>query len=145
MNGDHPHLILNHVSVFTLMIGTVVWAVSMKRKSVDLRVLATALFVVTGVFAWVAFTTGENAEEIVKALGGGTESVIEQHEQAAVWARRSGTLIAILALAAEWAIRKKKKWVRVLQWALFVFALHGCSVFVATSYLGGQIRHSEIR
>jgi uncharacterized membrane protein len=145
MNGAHLHLILNHVSIFSLVIGTVALAVSMKRKSVDLRVLATTLFVLTGVFAWIAFATGENAEEVVKVLGGGTESLIEQHAQAAVWARRSGTLVAILALGTEWAIRNKKKWVKPLQWTLLVFALHGCTVFVATSFLGGQIRHSEVR
>lgn len=145
MNDAHPHLILNHVSFFALAIGAVVLLISMKRKSAELRVLATMLFVLTGVFAWIAFATGESAEQVVKALGGGTESLIEQHAQAAIWARRSGTLVAVLALGSEWAICSKRKWAKALQWVLLVFVLHGCSVFVATSFLGGQIRHSEVR
>lgn len=145
MNGAHLHLMVNHVSLFTLFIGTVVYAVSMKRKSVDLRVLAVVLFVITGLFGWIAFETGEQAEDVLKTLGGDYESLIEAHEQAAVWALRSGFLVAGLAIASEWAARKKEKWAKPLKWALLIFAIHGCTVFAATAFQGGKVRHTEVR
>ncbi len=145
MNSAHLHLVVNHVSFFAVVIGAIALAISMKRKSGDLRGLATSLFVVAGIFAWIAFATGEGAEDIVEVLDAGAKELIEQHEQAAIWARRSGTLVALLALGLEWAVRKKKHWVKGLQWALMVFALHGATVYMATAFLGGQIRHSEIR
>lgn len=145
MNGAHLHVLVNHVSLFSLLIGSVALAVSMRRKSADLRVLAVGLFVVAGVFGWISVETGEKAEDVIKALGGGADSFIEQHEQAAEWALRSGILVGTLAIAMEWAIRKKKKAAKWLQWALLVFAVHGCTVYAATSWLGGQISHTELR
>ena len=145
MNGAHLHLIVNHVSIFALMIGTLVLAVSMKRESADLRLLATTLFVVAGVFGLIAVETGEKAAEIVIGLNLGTHSDVNEHAAAATWALRSGILVAVLALAMEWALRKKPTWARALRWVLLLFALHGCTVFARTVYLGGLIRHTEIR
>lgn len=145
MNGAHLHLLVNHVSLFAMAIGALVLAVSMKRKSVDLRVLATVLFVTAGAFAWIAVETGEQAEEVVKTLSAGTEALIDEHAMAATWALRSGILVAVLALALEGAVRKKKTWVRPLQWILLLLALQGSTVFARTAFLGGLIRHTEIR
>lgn len=145
MNGAHLHLMVNHVSLFCLLIGVGALIASMKRKSVDLRVLAVVLFVIGGIFGWVAMETGEQVEDILKTLGTGAESFVEQHEDAAEWALRSSLLVAALALVMEWAARKKQKWFKPLQWILLVFAIHGCTVFAATAYLGGQIRHTEVR
>lgn len=145
MNGAHLHLLVNHVSLFSVVIGFVTLAASMKRKSPDLRVLATALFLIAGIFAAIAFETGEKAEDVIKALGGDTDPLILQHSQAATWARLSGGVVGTLAIAMEWAIRSKKKWAKYLQWALLLFALHGCTVYMATAFLGGKIRHVEVR
>lgn len=145
MNAAHLHLMVNHVSLFALAFGVVALAVSMKRKSAEFRVFAVALFVLAGVFAWVATETGEGAETIVKALGDGSESFIDAHEQAAEWALRSGMIVGVLALAMEWAARKKQSWLKPLQWILLVLAIHGCTVFAATAFQGGKIRHSEVR
>jgi hypothetical protein len=136
---------VNHVSLFALVIGFLTLVASKIRKSADLRALAVILFVVGGIFAWIAVETGESAADVVKALGGGSESFINEHALAATWAERSGLFVASLAILMEWAIRKKKSWAGKLQWALLVFALHGCTVFARTAYLGGFVRHTEIR
>ncbi len=145
MNDAHLHLIVNHVSLFALMIGTVVFATSMKRKSADLRMLATVLFLVAGIFGWIAMETGEMAEDVVKAVSGDVETFIHDHELAAVWALRSGIVVSIIAIAMEWAVRKKQNLVKPLQWALLLLSFHACTVFARTVFLGGQIRHTEIR
>ena len=144
MNAAHWHLIVNHISLFTLVIGTGVLIAQMKRRSVDLRILAVVLFVVTAVFAFVADQTGDSAAEIVKALGSGFDAQIHEHDEAAEWALRSGILVGLLALGMEWAARKKPTWFKPLQWVLLVFAIQGCAVFARTAYLGGMIRHTEI-
>jgi uncharacterized membrane protein len=145
MNEAHLHLLVNHVSFFALIFGVVALIVSMRRRSVDLRLFAVALFVIAAVFGWVADQTGEQAESVVKALGGDTESFIHQHEEAAAWALRSCTLVGCLAIALEWSARRKQKLQKALQWILLVFAIHGCAVFAATALLGGRIRHTETR
>lgn len=145
MNGAHLHLILNHVSLFALTGGAITLAVSIKRKSVDLRILASVLFIIAGVFGWITVETGEQAEDVLKAIGSAPESFISDHELAATWAMRSGIFVAFLAMAMEWAARKKQNWFKPLQWAVLVFAIHGCTVFARTAFLGGLIRHTEIR
>jgi uncharacterized membrane protein len=145
MNGAHLHLLVNHVSLFCILIGVVALIFSMVRKSSDLRVLAVGLFVVAGIFGWIAMETGEQAEDILKAADSSVKIFIKPHEEAAEWAFRSCILIACLALATEWTARKKQKWFKPLQWILLVAAIHGSTVFATTAYLGGDIRHSEIR
>ena len=145
MNGAHLHLLVNHVSLFALVIGAIALAISMKRNSVEFRLFATVLFLMAGAFGWIAAETGGQAEEVVKTLGGDTESFINTHAEAATWALRSGYLVATLAIVMEWAVRKKKNWVKPLQWALLIFALHGCTVFAMTAMHGGKIRHTEVR
>lgn len=144
MNAAHKHLILNHISLFALVIGVFVLAASIKRKSTDLRVLATVLFVIAGAFGWITMETGAKAADIVKSLGG-PEGLIHDHALAAMWAERSGFFVAGLALVMEWSACEKKKWAKVMQWVLLVAAIHGCTVFARTAYLGGFIRHTEIR
>lgn len=146
MNGAHLHLLVNHVSLFALVIGTVVLAVSMKRKSPELRVLASVLFVIAGIFGWIAVETGGQAYDVLKPLGLlDPESFVNEHAGAATWAERSGILIAVLAIALEWAVRKKRNWVKTLQWVLLIAAIHGCTVYARTAFLGGLVRHTEVR
>lgn len=145
MNDAHLHLMVNHVSLFAMLFGLCALIASMKRKSGDLRGLASALFVLAGIFAWIAFETGEGAEAILKKVDPGSENFITEHELAAIWALRSGILVGSIAIAMEWALRKKIKWFKPLQWALLIFAIHGCSVFAATAFLGGKVRHTEVR
>lgn len=145
MNGAHMHLVINHVSLFALVIGVFALAVSMKRQSVDLRILASVLFVVAGVFGWITVETGEKAEEVLKTLGSVEESFIHEHELAATFAQVSGLLVAAAAIGMEFAARKKKKWLRPLQWIVLALAIHSCTVFARTAFLGGLIRHTEIR
>lgn len=145
VNGAHQHLLVNHVSLFCLVIGFIALAVAMKRKSRELRGFASALFVVGGVFAWLAQETGEKAEKVIEALGGDVNSFLTAHEQAAEWALRSGVLVACLAIALEWSVRKKPSWAKALHWVVLLFALHGCTVFIATAMQGGMIRHTEVR
>lgn len=145
MNGAHLHLIVNHISLFALVVGIMALILSMKRQSADLRLFASVLFVIVGIFGWVAFETGEKAEELLKAIGVNAGSFLDEHAMAAIWAERSSLLIGSLTLVMEWAAFKKKSWLKILQWILLFFALHGLTVFATTAFLGGKIMHTEIR
>lgn len=144
-NGAQLHLVVNHVSLFALIIGAGTLAASMKKQSASLRLFATVLFVVAGTFGWIAVETGEWADDTIKALGWGSEAFINEHALAAAWALRACIVVAIVALGMEWAVWTRKSWVRPLQWILLVLALCSSAVFARTAYLGGQIRHAEIR
>jgi len=145
MNGAHYHLLVNHVSLFALIIGTAALIVSMYRKSTDLRTLAVVLFVIAGAFGWIAHETGHKAYDIVKDLPGVVEDMIDEHDEAADYALYAGYIIAGLAIVSEVARRYKPKWTKALQWVLLLTAIWGTSVYMRVAYLGGLIRHSEIR
>jgi uncharacterized membrane protein len=145
MNGAHLHIIVNHVSLFALIFGAVALAASMLRKSTTLRVFAVALFVTAGLFGWIADETGGNAAHIVMEVDNTVRPFIHEHAQAAEFAEGSGVIVALLAIAMEIALRKKEKLGKILQWILLIAAIHGCTVFARTAYLGGLIRHTEIR
>ncbi len=145
MNGAHWHLIVNHISAILIPVGLVVLAVAMKRRSVELRMFAAVLFVVSGVFGWVADETGGKAAQEIAATDESLHPYIHEHAEAAEFAEASGLLIAALAIAMEVAVRAKPKWALLIQWILLIAAIHGTTVYARTAYLGGLIRHPEIR
>lgn len=103
------------------------------------------LFLVAGLFGRIAAETGDDAEDAVKLVAADIESFVHEHEEAADWAQISGGVVAVLAIGLEVAIRKKQNWVKALHWILLIFAIHSCTVFARTAFLGGLIRHTEIR
>lgn len=145
MNDAQLHVLVNHVSLFALAFGVCVLIGSMVRKSGDLRMAASAMFVIGGIFAWLADYSGHGAAHIIKDLDPSAQSFIHEHAEAAEWALRSGVLIAVLAIALEIIVRKKPQWTKAMTWVLLVFAIHGCTVFARVAYLGGHVRHSELR
>lgn len=146
MNGAHLHLIVNHIPLFTSVFGLIALLWSMVRRSSELRSAAIALFVLGGVSAWIANATGEGAEEVVEHLSGVTRPLIHEHEEAA----EAGLIVCgiLAALAVALAVLRKKakpKVLKILQGVMLVLALMASTAMARVSFLGGQIRHTEIR
>jgi hypothetical protein len=146
MNGAHLHLIVNHVSLFALLFGVVILALNFKWGGRNVLMVAVGLFVLAGVFAWVAHQTGESAEHVFKAaVPDFQKSFIHEHEAAAKFAAISGTIVGLFALVTGWVAYRRPARTNRMRIILFIIALWASSVFVRTTYLGGLIRHTEIR
>lgn len=145
MNGAHVHLLINHIPLFGVSFGLVALVWSLARHSNDMRWAAIALFVVAGIFGWIAMETGESAEELVERLPGVTKALIHSHEEAAEFANISATIVAVVALAMAALSRYKPQFVKSTQFILLLIALIASGAMARTAYLGGQIRHTEIR
>jgi len=145
MSGPQLHVLVNHVSLFTMAFGACILIASMVRKSADLRMAASALFIVGGFFAWLSDFSGDRAADVIRELDPTLRDLIHTHAEAADWALTSGILVGVLAILLEIIVRKKPQWSKVMTWVVLVFAIHGCTVFARTAHLGGQIRHSELR
>jgi hypothetical protein len=144
--GAHFHLLVNHVSLFALLFGVVVLAANFKWGGRDVLFVALGLFVVAGVFTWLAHESGETAEHLLKPMMSDLEKTLfKEHELAAKFATIAGYLTAVVALVCGWVAIKKPTRLKVARIVTFVVALWATSVFARVAYLGGFIRHAEIR
>jgi len=147
MNGAHFHLIVNHISLFTSFFGLIALIWFFARKSPEMLVAACLLFVVTGAGAFLADESGEKAEHIVKELQlpGVEKAMIHTHEEAADYAVINSYILAGLGVLILYFSKKHPNWVKRTTWLALLFALMASTSMARTAYLGGLIRHTEIR
>jgi hypothetical protein len=143
MNAAHIHLMLNHVPLFGAAAVTILFGVALvlRQQSVARAGLVVALL--AAAVAVIVYLTGEPAEELVENLPGISETALETHEEIALVATVVLGAFALVALYGLFAFRhgvsmRFTKFLLVLSFVPF-------AAIAYTSYLGGQIRHSEIR
>ena len=144
MNTVHLHLLLNHLPVVGTVIGTLLLAVALRRRSDELGRISLGLFGLLGLIAVVVYLTGEPAEDAVEKLPGIADGLIDRHQDAALVATIVVGVIGAFALASLLIYRRRAlpRWVTVLG---FATALVASSTMAYAANLGGQIRHTEIR
>jgi lysylphosphatidylglycerol synthetase-like protein (DUF2156 family) len=144
MNASQVHLALTHLPVILSLVGMVVLALSFARNNISARKVALYILIVAGIAALPVFFTGEGAEEVVEKFSGVSESVIEKHEEVALFA-----LIAILG-AAVLSLVSVSRFIpattaKPISVIVLIISLVSTGFMVQTAHLGGQIRHTEIR
>jgi uncharacterized membrane protein len=102
------------------------------------------LLALFGAASLAVFLTGEPAEELAEKLPGFSESIAHAHEEVAELATVVTVGVGVLALAALVAFRRRAlpRWVTV---GGLLLALVAGGLMGYTGYLGGQIRHTEVR
>jgi len=145
MNAVHIHLLLNHFPIIGLLVATalLIWAVL--RKNVSLQKTASVIIIAMALIAIPVFLTGEPAEESVEDLQGVSEQVIEEHEDAAKFALILMEITAVTAIGALVISKNKEALAQKLLYGVTMLSVVTCVAMARTGYLGGQIRHSEIR
>jgi beta-lactamase regulating signal transducer with metallopeptidase domain len=144
MSLVHLHLLLNHVPVIGAVFVLLLLALALWRRSSEIGKVAIGLLVAVAIVAGVVFLTGEPAEEAVENVAGISDSLIHEHEEAAGFALvLAGTLgvfgLALLAWYRSLALP------RAMMGVALVATLALNAAMAWTAYLGGQIRHTEIR
>lgn len=145
MNAAHYHLLINHVPILATFfsIAILIWGIAAKSEAI--KKVALVGFVVAGVFAIVAFQTGESAEDIVEDLPGVTHDIIEGHEESAGTAQWLTILLGVGGLAGLYMTAKSTKGINKYLWILLAYSLVAAASLGYTAYEGGQIRHTELR
>lgn len=145
MDSTHLHLILNHFPIIGTLIGTGVMAYGYYSGSYSTKKAALMIWVAMALVAIPVFLTGEPAEESVEHLLGVSEPMIEAHEEAAelaLWVMEALGVLSLLAIFSKLIAEKHQK---TFILAAFVLSLLTFGAMARTGYLGGLIRHSEIR
>jgi uncharacterized membrane protein len=145
MNPAEIHLITNHIALFAVAAALLLGAAGHYRKSDELTKAGLFALVLAALTVLPPYFSGEGAEELVEHLPGVVESAIHPHEEAA-----EAALIVLLLLGAGSAAVlgyacKTGVWAKKAATALLVLALPALGLMSYVAYLGGQIRHTELR
>ena len=144
MNTAHWHLLLNHLPVTGIIIGTLVLATGQLLKNSTVMKTALGILLFTGLTAVPAFLTGEGAEEVVEKLPGVTEATIEDHEEMGKIFLISTIATGLLAVITFFVVRNRTNPSRVLYGLVFAACLVTCVLAKQVGTSGGLVRHPEI-
>ena len=145
MNQVHLHLLITHLPVFGAILGALVLGYGLWSKSDHTKIAAYLLFILSAIGAGIAYITGEGAEEAVEDLPGVSEAIIKQHEQFATYALISLITLGAVSLITLIMTYKKSSWSKSFSMITLMISLISFALVAQTGYLGGQIRHTEIR
>ena len=145
MNAVHLHLLLNHVPVIGVPIGIALLAWAIGARERGQQRMALALLVVAGLATGLVYLTGDPAEDGVERLAGVSRAMIERHDDFATATVVAAHLLWIMGVITLFLSRQGRPLKRGLVVATLAVGLITSSMLAGTAWLGGQIRHDEIR
>lgn len=145
MTQSHIHLLTNHLPIIGSLLGIIVLIYGIAIKSVHTRNASFLIFIISSIGAVITYLTGEGAEEKVEGIADVSKKMIHQHEDFALFALISLIVLGLSAMVA-WIISKKNPVVgnKFALLTLFI-GIISFALIARTGYLGGLIRHSELR
>lgn len=145
MNQTHLHLLITHLPIFGSILGGLVLAYGIWKKNRQTNNAAYLLLIISSIGAMLSYLTGEEAEETVEHLTGVSESIIEQHQEFALFALIALITVGVAALIGLFLRQKNPAIIKMVAIVTLILSLVSFGLVGWTGYLGGQIRHSEIR
>jgi putative effector of murein hydrolase LrgA (UPF0299 family) len=145
MNWAHVHLMLGHLPVVGTIFGVLLLLFALLIKSEELKRVSLGIFVLTALLALPVYFTGEPAENLVEHLPGVTEPLIDEHEDAALFALLMAGGAGVVALAGLILFRRAERLPGWIVGAVLVLSLATSGLMGWTANRGGRIRHTEIR
>ena len=144
MNAAHLHLLMNHIPVIGIPIVGVLLVLALIMKQQALFRIALGFTVFLALMTVPVYLSGEPAEEIVEDLAGVPHAVIEEHEEIAKVTFIATEILGALALLGL-VLAKRGPVPKPVIYSCVILAVLSSGLLARTAYLGGQIRHTEIR
>lgn len=145
MDATHLHLLTNHIPILTTIFSVLILGWGIFKSEKNLQNLAMIGFIIAGVLSIVVLQSGEGAEETVESLAGVTENVIHNHEEAAETTNWIAMVMGVMAIGGFVLRKTKPRLMKGYLWILLIGGMLSAGMFSYTAYLGGHIRHTEIR
>ena len=145
MNAAHFHLLITHLPIFASVFGALLLVWGLFKESRESRQAAYFMLIMAALGAIAANISGEEAEHAVEELPGVFESLIEEHEESVSLVLWMLIPCGLLSVAGIWASFRKQELEKKLAYMALVLSLLGFAATSRTAWLGGQIRHTEIR
>jgi uncharacterized membrane protein len=145
MNPAQLHLIFTHLPIIGLGFAILFNLIAVLKKSEELQQLALWFYILLGVFALLAYLTGDNAAEVMKTYPGITEDIIEPHENFALFFFIGLMVTTAFSMAALYITKTKRNLLGRFSLYLLIAALLISLLALKTGSTGGAIRHTEIK
>jgi len=144
MNSAQLHLLFTHLPILGLGFAILFNLVALIRKSEELQKLSLWFYILLGIFALLAYLTGDGAEEIIKTYPGITEDIIEPHENFALFFFIGLMVTSALSMVGLYMTKTRKNLLGRFNLVLLIAAILLSFFAVKTGSTGGSIRHTEI-
>lgn len=145
MDSVHLHLILNHLPATGTLVALAVFCLGWLRRNPHFQRLSLGLLIVFALAAIPVYLTGGSAEEAVSRMPGVSKPLVEAHEEAAEVTFVAMEVLGGVGVLGMVLFGKAPAIPRTFAAGLLALALSTTGLFAWTGYLGGQIRHPEIR
>lgn len=145
MNSAHIHLILNHVPIIGIILGSLFLVLFFVKREVSYIMIGLMIFIITGLITIPTFTSGEGAEEILERLVGVEEIRIEKHEELGEKALIFIEVISAFSLIYLIVIKLKKKISNAMVFIILLLSIGCIALLLFVNNSGVEIRHGEIR
>jgi uncharacterized membrane protein len=145
MNSAQLHLVFTHLPIVGLGIAILFNIVAIVRKSEELQKLSLWGYLLLGVFALLAYLTGDDAGKIMETYPGITEDIIEPHENIALFFFIGLMATSALSIIGLYITKTREKLLSRFSLYLLIAALLLSILAIKTGSTGGAIRHTEIK
>ena len=145
MNWAHVHLLLNHFPTVGMVVGLGLFVTALAARSDDLKRASLGVFFFIALLSIPTFVTGTSARLALEKTPGVSKAMIDTHETAAFEALWFMELTGALGWWGLWQYRRLSRVPRGTLTAVLLVGLASFSMMARASYIGGQIRHPEVR
>ena len=145
MNAVQLHLVFTHLPIVGLGFAILLNVVAIIRKSEELQKLSLWCYLLLGIFALLAYLTGDDAEKIMITYPGITEDIIEPHENVALFFFIGLMITSALSMVGLYITKTRGEFLRRFSLTLLIAAILLIILGVKTGSTGGAIRHTEIK
>lgn len=142
--GAHLHLLVNHAPIFGSLFALLLLGASYFTSADVLRRAALVVLVVTALAGLAADLSGEAAEDAIRGLPGVRHDDIEAHQDMGKKAYILAGILGALALGALARWRRRPVPASATLVLVLATAFVG-GAMVYTGFLGGRVRHTEVR
>jgi uncharacterized membrane protein len=135
------HLLSNHFPILGSLFGVLLLVVALVKPNLNTTLSAYLILLVSGIGGFVAYFTGEPAEESIEHVPGISHKLIHVHEEMAENALIFVFLLTAAAIVGLWAERAQWSSAKKIERFTLVVGIIAFILFAFTGYLGGHIRH----
>ena len=143
MSPVHFHLAFNHVPVIGMGLGLALLVYALILRKNEVRVASQIVLVFVALITIPVYLAGEGAEDVAEKLPGVEHEYIEEHEDAALYAIISIEATGLAALIG--LLMGARPAAAKFSYLVALIALFATATVGRTAWLGGHIRHTEIR
>lgn len=144
MDQTHIHLWITYLPIVECILGALVLAQGIWRKSNSTLIAAYSIFIISAIGSGIAYATGESAEETVEHIQGISKNIIEEHAESALLSWIGLIVVGIISMAGVFVTWKSHSLTRPFAWITLFTSLTALGFVARTGFLDGQIRHPEI-